>query len=463
MAVSPWAVVRNSTQLDAPPPDPGPWAPVSDMPPALPPVAPQRVTEDPIAQQIDQDQQKLQKVRWAEAHPWGTPENHPGKLGKLAHVFSQIGNIAGNIVAPATMANIEGTQLNMREKEGGLANRLNKELEDKSLQEQQAATAGHLNAETPEVAPNAASTRALQAASTGNLESETKMREHPLPEYEQVPGMLTPSGQPVEMEKHSGAYKPGDVEGLHYGRTVDKLQHVGGTLNGKPAYANFDPLRGIYTDPDTGQQVTGFRPNPQAFQVPPFVVDPETNSVVRPQVGKPLPEGYRTLTQGGSQNIPTTTMRNMGEMAETVLPMAENVKAEVKQLASSLGPAAGRWNELLVNKGGKDFPEFAGLNTDLDLLASAVVRTHFGARGGQQYREELKKMFGEAQSPEDLISRIDHADSWLRGYAKAGGKDVPAAPSGNQPQRPANVPDGYHFDANGPKGAGWYAPAKAAK
>ena len=108
----------------------------------------------------------------------------------------------------------------------------------------------------------------------------------------------------------------------------------------------------------------------------------------------------------------------MAEMARTVLPRMQEVKNEIDTLADSVGPAAGRWNELLVNKGGADFPEFAQLDTDLDLLASAIVRTHFGARGGQEYRGELRRMFGEAQSPEDLKARIDGASGWIQGYAE---------------------------------------------
>ena len=45
-------------------------------------------------------------------HPWGTAENHPGLMGKVGHVLSKIGNIAGDVVAPSTMAIIPGTELN---------------------------------------------------------------------------------------------------------------------------------------------------------------------------------------------------------------------------------------------------------------------------------------------------------------------------------------------------------------
>lgn len=127
--------------------------------------------------------------------------------------------------------------------------------------------------------------------------------------------------------------------------------------------------------------------------------------------------GHMRAASGVNKGGPTNTTRAMAEMATTVLPRMTAISAEVDRMANDLGPAVGRWNELMVNKGGADHPEFAHLDTDLDLLASAIVRTHFGARGGQQYRQELRKQFGEAQSPEDLKQRIAAAEDWIQGYA----------------------------------------------
>jgi hypothetical protein len=143
----------------------------------------------------------------------------------------------------------------------------------------------------------------------------------------------------------------------------------------------------------------------------------------------------------------TNTTRAMSEMATTVLPQMDQIKGRIDKLAASLGTAAGRWNQLMVNKGGTDFPAFAGLDTDLDLLASAIVRTHFGARGGQEYRKELRKQFGEAQSPEDLKSRIDSAKIWIQGYADAAKNPVGGpAPA---PVKPSSGVVVWTRDANG--------------
>ena len=79
-------------------------APMVGLPSAPAPtvtLAPQKPS--PQQQQIANDAAKLQKVEWQQANPWGTANNHPGKLGKIAHVFSELGNIAGDIFAPATL------------------------------------------------------------------------------------------------------------------------------------------------------------------------------------------------------------------------------------------------------------------------------------------------------------------------------------------------------------------------
>lgn len=138
--------------------------------------------------------------------------------------------------------------------------------------------------------------------------------------------------------------------------------------------------------------------------------------------GTVVPQGSQTPMGVNAVSTPTAQTRSMAEMAKTVTEQVPSLLSQVDALKSKIGPVAGRWNQMWVNRGGADDPEFAGLDQDLDLFASALVRTHFGGRGGMGYREALKKDFSEAQSPEDLKARIQHADKWILGYAKAGEK-----------------------------------------
>ena len=126
--------------------------PAIDQPP------PQIVGPTPQQEQIDQTQQQLKKVQFARANPWGSPENHPGKLGHIAHILSVAGNIAGNIVAPGTMSLIPGTQLNMQDQEAGLSKQLASETaqqgqdaDQESQNELRRAQTEHAKAETADI------------------------------------------------------------------------------------------------------------------------------------------------------------------------------------------------------------------------------------------------------------------------------------------------------------------------
>jgi hypothetical protein len=150
-----------------------------------------------------------------------------------------------------------------------------------------------------------------------------------------------------------------------------------------------------------------------------FVPNPSGGySVKQVAAGANVPPGALTASGMSSMNTPSQQSKSMAEMAQTVVEKVPDLINQVNDIKTEIGPDTGRWKKMWVNKLGMNDPKFAGLDQDLDLFASAVVRTHFGGRGSQQYRDALKKDFGEAQSPEDLIARINHADSWLEGYAK---------------------------------------------
>ena len=173
---SPWAQPAQQNELGAP------LMPTNELGDALPVQEPTPqvfapAPTTPGQDQISNDQQQLQKVRWQQANPWGTPDNHPGKLGKTAHVFSTLGNIAGDIFAPDVMAHIPGTQMNREVKEGELAKRLNTEITDESQNQERGATTAKTTEETAEMPGKTQSEEGLQGAQKGNLESETRDRD----------------------------------------------------------------------------------------------------------------------------------------------------------------------------------------------------------------------------------------------------------------------------------------------
>lgn len=83
---------------------------------------------------------ELARIQEQKEHPWGSPDNHPGILGKIGHVAGRIGNIALDTLAPGIALNIPGTDL----QKSGEENTLKRELATRTAAEGQA---GNLKSE----------------------------------------------------------------------------------------------------------------------------------------------------------------------------------------------------------------------------------------------------------------------------------------------------------------------------
>lgn len=440
------AIVNPFRQINAslPPLAPAPPPPTNELGDPLPDSAqkPAVFADAPAPKPTPQDRQetmlgnKLEQDYQKDLHPWGTPENHPGVWGKIAHGLS----VARGL--PEIRA----------QREQGLEGRLNKLAELQSQDAYRGAETGKTQEETAEMPGKAQSEEDLQKAQTGEAGARTTNLENPPEEWKAIPQVIGPNGEPVEIEGRSGQIRFGGVSGL----TPEKQPKPD-----TPEQQYIDEYQRLHKGSTVAQAERSYSLDTQK---PPqmIMLTPGPNGRYSAQNIKPGSQvAGDAISPGGLNtiNTPTSQSRNMAEMAATVLPMAQSVKQEIASLAQSIGPAAGRWNELMVNKGGADFPEFSGLDTDLDLLSSAIVRTHFGARGGQQYREELRKMLGEAQSPDDLLARIDHADGWLEGYAHMNdrGKGGAAPPVGHVQAAP---PQGADVQVKGADGKMYWGDSK---
>jgi len=85
-------------------------------------------TNDP-AYQEQADRLKLAKMEYEKMTPWGSPDNHPGILGKIGHVAAKVGNIAGDVTVPRIMQNIPGTDLNKIQQRNALGSALTADTE----------------------------------------------------------------------------------------------------------------------------------------------------------------------------------------------------------------------------------------------------------------------------------------------------------------------------------------------
>lgn len=191
-----------------------------------------------------------------------------------------------------------------------------------------------------------------------------------------------------------------------------------------------------------GAKSTAFAPVTRTTETKIQTVDPETGQVINALVpitsttrkgGSAAPAGGGSASGGRASGgvrrsfpaPPTASSRTMAEMAQATKQEVPRILSQVDALADKIGPAAGRWNEFWVNRAGINDPDYAALTTDLDLYASALIRTHFGARGGgEKFRADMMHRFATAQSPEDLKARINSADKWLSTYSGMGTTNV---------------------------------------
>jgi len=119
----------------------------------------------------------------------GFGQNHPllsKILGGAAQGVATLGDVGLSTLLPAAAINLPGTQYHhqalVNHASGAVAqDEANAEKEAQTAQA--TANAGHLNAETPEIAPNALSTRNYQGAQTRHLNDESEDLENPQPTY----------------------------------------------------------------------------------------------------------------------------------------------------------------------------------------------------------------------------------------------------------------------------------------
>lgn len=130
---------------------------------------------------ISQIAGKIENTRLGQAHPF------LGKLlGGLAQGAATVGDIGLSVAAPGVAAMVPGTEIHHE----ALLNQANRALTGDVANEQKQsqsalenATAQHTAAETPEIAPNAESARALQGAQTRRITDEASDLENQRPTY----------------------------------------------------------------------------------------------------------------------------------------------------------------------------------------------------------------------------------------------------------------------------------------
>lgn len=445
---SPWAQIQQDA---APPPA---MAPISlpdsgQMPQVFAPtptvkLAPQPPT--PQQQLINQDQQRLEKVRWNQENPWGKPENHPGKLGKVAHVFSTLGNIAGDIFAPAAMANIPGTQAHMQAEENGLTHRLNTEIGDESQNEYRGAEQAHTQEETKDEALNQPLKERLEGAQADEAEQKAQAG----------PDLAQAYAHAVNQAIKNGSDPGQDPVVQHLTDAIKNIQKQGapGTkviqreVGNKPHNELVDERTGADIR-DLGE--TGEKPPTVNVNAGEASLDREAS-----RLAKPYEKGVsdanaqldkiadaRTMINGSAEaqalgvpKVLTALVSGQGSGVRITQPEL-NAIAKARGLAGDVEGTLRSWSGA-----GKLTPvQQKQLTGILDDVQERI-------RQKQQIHNDALDQINGAPTREAVIQADKQARQKLNDLEKHGA----------EPTRPAKVPEGYIFNENGPKGKGWYAP-----
>lgn len=365
---------------------------------------------------------KIENSRLGQAHPL------VGKLlGSLAQGAATIGDVGLSAVAPEIAINTPGTAYHHDMLLNHADRAVNQDVTNAGKEAQAAnenATAQHTEAETPEVAPNAASTRALQGAETAHAEAETTALGSPslvVHDTEEGPILVNPK---------TGSAQRVTVDGQPVGSKLNlkESQPVMGA-DGKPHTYMLDDkgnkvvdLGVHYERPITPPGVTMIVPNGQGG-----------GTVERLAPGQTVAPGAQTAAGVNAVNTPTMTQRTAAGRAETVVAMAPEVLGRIDSLAPKMGPLEGRWNEFMQGKIGANDPDFAALRSDLLMMSSAVALAHAQGRLPENLREEFDRAINAPkQTPQNLKATINAMLPWLEKMQQQGKPNEPEAqPTGN--------------------------------
>jgi len=396
----------------------------------------------------DQIQGKLEGSQFGQVHPVAAKI-----LGGLGQGLAKLGDVGLSAIAPALAINLPGTEYHHLAELHGL----NKQIGSEEGEQEKEAQTADLQAQAP-----------LRAAQT--KEEETKAQDQPAVDQAEIAehnaqasALLHPQAKTdFEAWQQQNPGKP--IEEWLKAQSDSKVppeQHVPVLGDdGKPTFANYS--RGEWTD-SHGQPIKNPRPIPPpnaAGAVTMIVPGPDGQQrVERLSPGQVVAPGAQTAAGVNAVNTPTTQQRTAAGRAETVVAMAPEVMSRIDALAPKLGPIEGRWNEYMQGKIGMNDPDFAALRSDLLMMSSAVALAHAQGRLPENLREEFDRAINApTQTPANLKATIQTMLPWLQQMQNQGQPNRQPANSSQEPSRPANVPDGYKFNANGPKGAGWYAP-----
>lgn len=348
--------------------------------------------------------------------------SQPGFFHKLGHILAQVGNVAGDIAAPGTMALIPGTGLN-NELQYDRAVRENAGLHAQDMQEQDAASRRSLEGAqaaqeaeaTREMPGKTAAEEALQSAQAyraihplATSAFDLWLQQNPTGTAQDYNNMMA---HPLSQEQADSMNKIWDPIAQKNGLPLGQFKAGTPAADANVLSAS---LNNVISRGQGAQRVT-IEQQVADQKVPMLAPDGKGGFTLQyVQPGQTITPGSMTPTQGGGVNAPTTTEKNAGAQGQLVHEQIPMLLKEIDQNASQMGPILGHWNEFMQGKIGLDNPQYAELRANLMMAASAVALAHARGRLPENLREEFDKMINAPQqSPANLKATLQAIDPWM--------------------------------------------------
>jgi hypothetical protein len=357
------------------------------------------------------DRSQIEKIEDQRANPWGSPENHPGFGGRLAHVLAKAGNIAGDIVAPVTMANVPGTEMH-------------RDLEEQRLKGEE----GRAETRESEIASRTASA-GLAGRKEQSEEEERAARTENLKQKDSetlaARGLMRDADGNIKEDPTSPVAKRNQL-------ALQSVQHVNDLRDAQKELAEArTEVEKAKNDPDS----PAFKAAQQRL-----AMAAEAHRVASLNLGLHQEEFQNKLHEQELQK-PSGQAQSRGAAAQSVLDIIPDLKTLVNKHRADMGPLMGRIarGEIAI---GNVPPEIARVYAAMKSFYALQPAVH-GFRNAEFVKDFESALGTLERNPDAFIAGMEGLKPTLDAVAKEGKtfhKRIVEG-EGETPQRPKGVPD----------------------